>query len=158
MSKTNKLVYFFLTTFFFVFFDTYFSSYIVNNYESLSGNFLLDFVFVQNYGAAFSILDNSKIFLISFSIIALVWILVNLIKNIQKINMLPIFWSSLLVAGIFCNTSERIIYGYVRDFFSLNFINFPVFNISDVFINVSVFAIVVIIIKYNYAKNNENNN
>ena len=53
----------------------------------------------------------------------------------------------MLIAGILCNTYERIVFGYVRDFFKLNFVNFPVFNISDVFINISVFAIVIIIIK-----------
>ena len=72
--------------------------------------------------------------------------------------MLTVFWIALLVAGIFCNLGERILLGYVRDFFKLNFVNFPVFNISDIFINVSVFAIVFIIIKYKYTKNNENNN
>ena len=58
----------------------------------------------------------------------------------------------MLVAGIGCNLYERIAFGYVRDFFKLNFINFPVFNISDVFINISVIALIVIIIKSKYLK------
>ena len=71
---------------------------------------------------------------------------------------MSLFWTSILIAGILCNMGERIYFGYVRDFFKLNFINFPVFNISDIFINLSVFAIVVIIVKYNYTKNNNENN
>ena len=43
-------------------------------------------------------------------------------------------------------TNGKFKWGYVRDFFKLNFIDFPVFNISDIFINISVVAIVIIII------------
>lgn len=158
MTKTNKLIYFFITTLFFVLFDTYFSSYILKNLDILPQNEIMQFVSVQNTGAAFSILQNSRFFLITFSIIAIILVIMNLIKNINKTNTISIFWVAMLIAGIICNTYERITLGYVRDFFHINFINFPVFNISDIFINVSVFAIVIIIIKYNYIKNNENNN
>ena len=68
------------------------------------------------------------------------------------------FWAAMLIAGISCNMYERIVFGYVRDFFKLNFIEFPVFNISDIFINISVLAIIIIIIKNKYLKNNETNN
>lgn len=158
MTKTNKLIYFFITTLFFVLFDTYFSSYILKNLDILPQNEIMQFVSVQNTGAAFSILQNSRFFLITFSIIAIILVIMNLIKNINKTNTISIFWVAMLISGIICNTYERIAFGYVRDFFQINFINFPVFNISDIFINVSVFAIVIIIIKYNYIKNNENNN
>ena len=47
---------------------------------------------------------------------------------------------------------ERISLGYVRDFFKLNFIDFPVFNISDMLINIGVLALIVIIIKNKYLK------
>jgi len=50
---------------------------------------------------------------------------------------------------------ERIYFGYVRDFFKLNFINFPVFNISDIFINISVILLIIIIIKNKYLKNKQ---
>ena len=53
---------------------------------------------------------------------------------------------------------ERMAFGYVRDFFKLNFIDFPVFNISDIFINVGVIAIIVIILKNKYIKTNETDN
>ena len=59
----------------------------------------------------------------------------------------------MLIAGISCNLYERIEFGYVRDFFKLNFIDFPVFNISDIFINISVLALIIIIIKNKYLKN-----
>ena len=114
--------------------------------ETMPSNPVFDLIFIQNTGAAFSILENSKIFLISFSALSILAMIIYLIKNIQKASTFAIFWASLLIAGVFCNMYERIVYGYVRDFFKLNFIDFPVFNISDIFINISVVAIVIIII------------
>ena len=114
--------------------------------KTMPSNPVFDLIFIQNTGAAFSILENSKIFLISFSAFAILAMIIYLIKNIQKASTFAIFWASLLIAGVFCNMYERIAYGYVRDFFKLNFIDFPVFNISDIFINISVVAIVIIII------------
>ena len=62
---------------------------------------------------------------------------------------MPIFFISILLSGITCNTLERIIYGYVRDYFDFVNISFPVFNISDMFINISVVVIMVLLIKKN---------
>ena len=118
----------------------------MNCVETMPTNPVFDLIFIQNTGAAFSILENSKIFLISFSALAILTMIFYLIKHIQKASTFAIVWTSLLIAGVFCNMYERIAYGYVRDFFKLNFIDFPVFNISDIFINISVVAIVIIII------------
>ncbi len=147
MSRTSKIVYFFISIVFFILFDIFTSNTIVQNISALPQNSVLDLIFIQNTGAAFSILQDSKIFLISFSAFAIIAIAISLIRNITKASTLAVFWVALLISGIFCNMYERIVFGYVRDFFKLNFINFPVFNISDIFINLSVFAIVIIIIK-----------
>ena len=146
MTKTSKISYLFVAIIFFIIFDIYFSNIMMNCVETMSSNPVFDLIFIQNTGAAFSILENSKIFLISFSAFAILAMIIYLIKNIQKASSFAIFWASLLIAGVFCNMYERIAYGYVRDFFKLNFIDFPVFNISDIFINISVVAIVIIII------------
>ena len=153
MSKTNKIVYFVISVVFFIFFDLYFSNLIL---ESLrfkhNENSLVDLIFVQNTGAAFSILENSGVFLISFAILAILIILIYSIRNAEKFSVFAGFWAAMLVAGIGCNLYERIAFGYVRDFFKLTFIDFPVFNISDMFINISVIALIVIIIKNKYIK------
>ena len=155
MSKTGKISYFLIAIIFFIAFDVYFSNLILNTLRfSISENPILDLIFVQNTGAAFSILENSKLFLIIFSIVALGMILYYSIKNSEKFSTISAFWAAMLVAGISCNLYERIMFGYVRDFFKLNFIDFPVFNISDVFINIGVLAIIIIIIKNKYIKNN----
>lgn len=146
MSKTSKTIYFFISVLFFIFFDIYFSNAIIENIPNFSQNSVFDLIFTKNTGAAFSILQNSKMFLISFSVFAILYISIFLVKSIQKASGISIFWTAMLVSGIFCNMYERIVFGYVRDFIQLNFVDFPVFNLSDIFINVSVFSIVVIII------------
>lgn len=151
MTKTSKIAYLLISTVFFIIFDIFFSGIIINSARfKIPENPLLDLIYVQNTGAAFNILENSKIFLIGFSVFAIAGILYYGIKNIHRYSVFTIYWISMLIAGIFCNLYERIIFGFVRDFFKLNFVNFPVFNISDIFINIGVFAIVVIIIKNNY--------
>ncbi len=158
MSKQSKIVYFLISTIFFVFFDLFFSNLTLKNANLFPENTFVDLIYVQNPGAAFSMLQNAKIFLICFSAAAILWIIYYTIKHIAKASSFAIFWVSLLLAGIFCNMYERIVFGYVRDFFKLNFVNFPVFNISDIFINLSVFAIVVIIVRHNFKKSNETGN
>ncbi len=153
MSKLSKIIYFFISIVFFTAFDLYLSEQILNELRfKLPENNLFDLIFVQNTGAAFSIFENSKIFLIAFSVIALILIMIYVIKNISKYSAFAAFWTAMLVSGISCNLYERIAFGYVRDFIKLNFVEFPVFNISDIFINLSVFALVIIIIKNNYLK------
>lgn len=153
MSKLSKIIYFFISVVFFTAFDLYLSERILNEFRfNLPENNLFDLIFVQNTGAAFSIFENSRIFLIAFSVIALMLVLIYVIKNISKYSTFAAFLTAMLVSGISCNLYERIAFGYVRDFIKLNFVEFPVFNISDIFINLSVFALVIIIIKNNYLK------
>jgi len=158
INKTGKFIYFFTSMIFFIIFDLYFSELIINSlrYE-LPENKVLNLTFLQNTGAAFSIMENANTFLMIFSIIIALFIIGYFIKNSEKFSFMSCFWSAMLVAGICCNTYERILYGYVRDFFSLGFVNFPVFNISDVFINIGALALIVIILKNNYLKNENSN-
>lgn len=153
MTKINKITYFLISIIFFIVFDLYFSSLILDTlrYE-IKENPVLDLIFVQNTGAAFSILENSGAFLIGFSVVAILLIISYAIRNAEKFSTFAGFWAAMLVAGISCNLYERMAFGYVRDFFKLNFIDFPVFNISDIFINISVLALIVIIIKNKYLK------
>lgn len=153
MSKLSKIIYFFVSIVFFTIFDLYLSERILKVFRfCLPENNFFDLIFVQNTGAAFSIFENSTVFLIVFSVAALILILIYVLKNVSKYSVFASLWTAMLVAGISCNLYERIAFGYVRDFIKLNFVEFPVFNISDIFINLSVLALVVIIIKNNYLR------
>lgn len=151
-SNTYKFVYFVISVFFLIVFNLYTSTYL----SAISQDTILflpglKLNYMENTGAAFSILQDYKIALIIFAILAIIGILWYLIKNIKELTMMNVFMISLLLSGITCNLYERISFGFVRDYFELSFINFPVFNISDVFINVSVIVIMFMLFR-NYSK------
>lgn len=147
-SRISKTVYFIICFVFFTFVTLYFSNLIVNNisHGSVYSNSLFSLDYVENTGAAFSILENFQEIIIIGSVVAICWIFSFIIRNISNISMMSIFFLALVASGIGGNLHERIAYGFVRDFIQLNFINFPVFNISDIFINIGVLAIILIII------------
>ncbi len=148
MDKTGKFIYFAVCYAFFIFTDLYLSNIMVENL--LSGlsvsNPVFSLNFVKNTGAAFNLLQDSRELLIILSMIALVLLALHVINRLKSIPLKTCFFIALLSAGIAGNLHERIVLGYVRDYFQLNFINFPVFNISDIFINVGVIALIIIIL------------
>ena len=128
-NNTSKLAYFIISVIFLIGFNLYCSTYLSN--ISQEPFFLfpgLKLNYMENTGAAFSILQNYKIFLILFAITAIILILWYLIKNIAELSMMAIFMVSLLITGVGCNLYERMAFGFVRDYFEISFINFPVFN------------------------------
>lgn len=99
---------------------------------------------VHNTGAAFSILSDNVWLLIGISLIALVLIYYYILKKIV-ITKLNILIYSLLIGGIIGNLIDRIIHGYVIDYISVNIFgyHFPVFNLADIGIVVSVFLLFI---------------
>lgn len=148
MKKTSKMAYFLTAALFFTYINFYFSNLI--SYKISSGwkhsNIFFDIIYVKNTGAAFSIMQDSTNLLIFLSILSLFIMFYLVIKNFEIIKAKDIFFLSFLTAGILGNLYERLFFGYVRDFFCLNFINFPIFNISDIFINIGVFGIIILIL------------
>ena len=148
LEKTSKFIYFVVCYAFFIFFFFYMSSILVDKitHGFRMSNPVFSLNYVKNTGAAFSILQNSRELLIILSMIALVLLALHVINNLKSISLKTCFFIALLSAGIAGNLHERIVFGYVRDFFQLNFVNFPVFNISDIFINVGVIVLIVMIL------------
>ena len=109
--------------------------------------FKLDFV--KNYGAAFNILSGSRIFLSLISILfSLLLIYFIFRKNTLKTS--DLYSYSSILGGTIGNGIDRIFRGFVVDFINLNIINFPVFNIADISINIGF-----IFILYSIFKNNQ---
>ncbi len=146
----NPVTYFFACFITMIAFDMVFTDYILHNIFVSSDFRFLDIVYIENTGAAFSSFPHSAIFLAIISILAVILIMAELYRNKDKYSILTCFFSAMLCAGITCNTYERLSLGYVRDYINLKFIKFPVFNISDVLINLGVLAIIVLIITKKY--------
>lgn len=147
MKKLTKLIYLLTTFSFLTLLNGYLSNFIVyklqNNWHF--SNSIMKIIYVENTGAAFSIMQDSTTTLVFLSFIAILGIFYYLIKNLKNLQMKEILFFSFLISGIFGNSIERIVLGHVRDFFDLNFINFPIFNISDIFINIGVIGIIIFV-------------
>ena len=151
MSKISKYLYFSVCFAFFVFVTLYLSDMIVSQLmNGLSySNEVFSLNYVENTGAAFSILKDSREVLIIASVAAICLIISYVMRNIGEISMKTMFFLAMLAAGIGGNLHERIALGFVRDYIQFNFVEFPVFNISDIFINVGVIAVIIILLKKN---------
>ena len=98
-------------------------------------------------GAAFGILQNQRIIFVILTIIylaAVFWFLHRCPKN-GRYTLLHII-ASVLTAGALGNFIDRLRLGYVVDFFYFSLINFPVFNVADIFVVISFIGIAVSIL------------
>lgn len=109
---------------------------IVNNFFSLT--------YVKNIGAAFSVLEGNRILFVIVALAALYLIYRLFIKN-KKLTKLNIITYSLLIGGIIGNLIDRIIYGYVVDYFEFILFNhnMPIFNLADVCIVFGAFLFII---------------
>lgn len=97
-------------------------------------------LYVQNKGAAFSILENYSFLIIIISVLFIV-ALDYFIKKEKSFNKLSVIALGMIMGGIFGNLMDRIIYHSVIDY--LSFGNFPVFNLADIGITVGVTLLII---------------
>ena len=112
--------------------------------------------YVLNDGAAWSILSGYTFLLILVAFVALGVIYFFFIKK-KNLSKLETITYSFLIGGIIGNLIDRIIYGKVIDYFDFNIFgyDFPVFNIADICICLSVFVLIIDVVK---GEINERNN
>ena len=146
--QKNRL-YFILISILIILFDQFTKNIININHKSLINTDLIFFSidYVKNYGAAFNILSGSRIFLSTISIIITMF-LIYFILNKKNLSNLDLLSYSFILGGTIGNGFDRLTKGYVIDFINLSFINFPVFNIADISINIGLIFIVYGLIKY----------
>jgi len=139
--KQNR-VYFIFLSLFICLLDQLSKYFISIDYKSIVKTDLIIFTidYVKNFGAAFNIFSGSRIFLstvsILFSLILIYFILKN---NVNK--TIDLLSYSFILGGSLGNGIDRIFKGYVVDFINLNFINFPIFNLADIAINIGFFLL-----------------
>lgn len=112
---------------------------IISNFFSLTK--------VYNTGASWNILAGYRFILIILTLIILI-LLILYQKKFQE-NKRNILAFSLLYGGIIGNLFDRLIYGYVIDFFDFNIFgyDYPVFNIADICIVFGIALLVIAILK-----------
>lgn len=110
---------------------------------------VLEFYYLENHGAAFSMLQDAKVFFLVVAIAAMAFIVWFLHRMPLTGRMLPLRILAVCVAaGAMGNLIDRMRLGYVRDFIYFSLINFPVFNVADIYVTVSVAVLIVLILFY----------
>jgi len=151
ITKIQTKLYFLSLSIFIILIDQFTKYLMFDNYKKfINKDFLLfKLDFVKNYGAAFNIFSGSRIFL-SFISIIFSLLLIYLIFRKNTFNLFDLYAYSFILGGTIGNGIDRIYKGFVVDFINLNIINFPVFNIADISINIGF-----IFLLFNFFKNNQ---
>ena len=117
--------------------------------KSIIPNFL-NFTLVKNKGAAFSLFSDSTTLLTIASVVATL-ILITLILKYPPRS----YWNSIgiayLLGGTVGNGIDRLFKGYVLDFLELVPINFPIFNLADISINLAIICFIIDMISEKYS-------
>ena len=93
--------------------------------------------YLQNRGAAFSILQNQKYFFVILTVLVIGAALFYLVKNYQK-SLWLVLSLILIISGGIGNFIDRVHLGYVVDMVQLDFIDFAIFNVADSYLTVGV--------------------
>jgi len=107
----------------------------------------MDFTFVENRGAAFGIL-NGKTWLLLLLAIVICIILIIIIKKLPHTKEYRYLKATLvlILAGAIGNMIDRVVRGYVVDFFEFTFFKFPVFNMADIYVVVGTISMAIIVL------------
>lgn len=103
---------------------------------------------IHNSGAAFGFLSNTEYarwLFLGIAALFIIVIVVVLAKHLFKSRFAN--WCAVLaLAGAVGNCIDRALYGYVVDMFKVEFMDFAVFNIADIFLVVACIAFVIYLI------------
>lgn len=103
--------------------------------------------YLENHGAAFGILQGQQwiFFLMTIVyLVAAVWIYLRIPKTKKyfPLHMIAV----VLTAGALGNFIDRISQGYVVDFFYFSLIDFPIFNVADIYVVLSFIGLAICIL------------
>lgn len=105
--------------------------------------------YLENRGAAFGMLQNQQWFFLIITLVTLcivTYIYLKLPRD-KHFNPLRICMISLMIGAI-GNMIDRIRFQYVVDFFFFELIDFPIFNVADIFATLSTVALIILFVFY----------
>ena len=103
---------------------------------------VLSWVYTENRGAAFSILSGRSLLLVLMTIVLIAALLIYLLRHPENPTMERAgIWC--IIAGGLGNLWDRLAYGCVIDFIRLDFVNFAIFNVADIFVCCGAAAVVL---------------
>ena len=100
--------------------------------------------YVQNSGAAFSMLQNHPMILIILPAVVICIGIIVICTGTKKYNPIFLWALALMCGGGLGNLTDRLAYGKVIDMFDFGF--FPVFNVADISVCVGCGLLIVYMI------------
>lgn len=118
------------------------------NGKSIIGT-ILKIQYLENRGAAFGLLQNKLVLFYIFSILflflfAYLYLKLPVEKRFLPINVLLIFF----ISGAIGNLIDRVRLKYVIDFIYVSIINFPIFNVADIYVTCSCIVFFLLVVFY----------
>jgi signal peptidase II len=122
---------------------------------------VLELTYLENTGAAFSIMNSASFFqtLMKFLTPVFFIIIIIFLYKFSKKNNNKIIYIDLLIilSGAVGNYIDRINNNFVVDFIYFSLINFPVFNVADIYVTLG-FIMLAILILFVYKDNEDKDN
>lgn len=102
--------------------------------------------YLENRGAAFGLFQNRQFFFLALCALFLCGAVIFLLQMPATRRYRPLYAiGAALCAGAAGNGIDRIVNGYVIDFFYFSLIDFPIFNMADIYVTVSGFFLILYI-------------
>ena len=153
LKKAKVLIKDFLMIAILVAFDQFTKQLAVANLKDKQAfkliNGVLELNYLENKGAAFGMLQNQRVFFVFVAVIVLGVIAYILYKAPEgkKYKLLHILLS-LIAAGAIGNMIDRVRLDYVVDFIYIIWINFPIFNVADMYVSLATVILVLALLFY----------
>ena len=110
---------------------------------------VLELRYLENRGAAFGILQGQKIFLVLFTGLLSALIIYFYFRVPEGKRHLPVrIFLIMLFSGAIGNFIDRCRLDYVIDFIYFKLIDFPIFNVADIYVTVTFIVLVLLIFFY----------
>ncbi len=134
-----------------IFIDQISKSLAVNNLKDKPSIELIKGVFelhyLENRGAAFGMLQNQKYLFLVIAVVMVLLILFLLYKLPEDKKYIAFRIGLIMIAaGAVGNMIDRVVTTYVVDFFYFVLINFPIFNVADIYVSVACVLIIILVL------------
>lgn len=105
--------------------------------------------YLENCGSAFGMMQGARVFFIISTIVLFLLVCVIYVRIPKEKMYLPLrVIAVLFLAGAAGNFIDRVRQGFVVDFFYFSLINFPIFNVADIYVTTATIALIVFILFY----------
>ncbi len=112
---------------------------------------LFHLTYVQNFGAAFSMLQGHRWLFIAVFILFIGLLFWGIQKKVLPFSRFEMWCLAAVIGGGLGNILDRVFRGFVVDMIAVEFIDFPVFNVADCFITCGAIALIVHLVFWNQA-------